>query len=81
MEAYNPHLGYEAEVIQNNMRMVHAVAKKYTVVIGNGLDYDDLVSIGTFGLIEAFRNYDPSRFNGKVTAFSTYAFPMIRWSI
>ncbi|MCY9733138.1 sigma-70 family RNA polymerase sigma factor [Paenibacillus alvei] len=81
MEAYNPHLGYETEVIQNNMKAVHAVANKFRLVIGNGLDYDDLVSIGTLGLIEAFRNYDPTRFNGKVTAFSTYAFPMIRWSI
>ncbi|AVF27107.1 sigma-70 family RNA polymerase sigma factor [Paenibacillus larvae] len=75
---YNPHLGNEGEVIQAYEKMVHSVARKYRSFIGAGLDYDDLVSVGMIGLIQAFRNYDPDRFNGKVTSFSTYAMPMIR---
>lgn len=40
-----------------------------------------MISVGTLGLIQAFRNFDPERFDGKVKSFSTYAFPMIKWSI
>ncbi|NGP62685.1 sigma-70 family RNA polymerase sigma factor [Paenibacillus thiaminolyticus] len=76
MEVYNPHLGYEADVIQNNMGMVHSVANKFRIAIGTGLDYEDLVSVGTLGLIMAFRNFD-----GRVNAFSTYAFPWIKGMI
>ncbi|MBH0341790.1 hypothetical protein ABB08_06020 [Paenibacillus larvae] len=65
-------------MIQAYEKMVHSVARKYRSFIGAGLDYDDLVSVGMIGLIQAFRNYDPDRFNGKVTSFSTYAMPMIR---
>lgn len=78
---YNPHLGYEDEMIPAYEKMVHSVARKYRSCIGAGLDYDDLVSVGMIGLIQAFRNYDPDRFNRKVSSFSTYAFNMIKWSI
>ncbi|WP_390905302.1 sigma factor [Paenibacillus melissococcoides] len=50
------------------MGLVHSVANKFRGVLGNGLDYEDLVSVGTLGLIMAFRNFD-----GRVNAFSTYA--------
>ncbi|WII39683.1 sigma-70 family RNA polymerase sigma factor [Paenibacillus thiaminolyticus] len=76
MEVYNPHLGYEADVIQNSMGMVHSVANKFRGATGTGLDYDDLVSVGTLGLIMAFRNFD-----GRVNAFSTYAYPWIKGMI
>lgn len=78
---YNPHLGYEADVVHDYQRMVHKIANKYRVALNAGLDYDDLISIGTLGLIEAFRNYDPDRFRGKVNSFATYAYPMIQWNI
>lgn len=78
---YNPHLGYEKDVIQENRGMVHQVANRFRKSVSPGIDYDDLVSVGMMGLLEAFRGYNPDRFDGKVTAFSTYAFPMIRWSI
>ncbi|MEK4513616.1 sigma-70 family RNA polymerase sigma factor [Paenibacillus sp. FSL K6-2524] len=78
---YNPHLGYEVDVIRDYEKMVCSVANKYRSSLNAGIDYEDLISVGTIGLIKAFRNYDPDRFNGKVTSFSTYAFPMIKWSI
>ncbi|MEV2286378.1 sigma-70 family RNA polymerase sigma factor [Paenibacillus larvae] len=78
---YNPHLGYEDQIIPAYEKMVHSVARKYLSFTNAGLDYDDLVSVGMIGLIQAFRNYDPDRFNGKVTSFSTYAMPTIKWTI
>lgn len=78
---YNPHLGYEDDVLRENERMVRSVANKFYGSLNSGFDYEDLMSVGTIGLIEAFRNYDPDRFDGKVTSFATYAFPMIKWSI
>lgn len=78
---YNPHLGYEADLLRDYESMVYKIANKYRIALNAGLDYEDLVSIGTLGLIEAFRNYDPDRFHGKVTSFATYAYPMIQWQI
>lgn len=78
---YNPHLGYEADVLHGYEKMVHSVAQKFRASISSGIDYADLVSIGTLGLLTAFRNYDPDRFDGKVTSFATYAYPMIKWEI
>lgn len=78
---YNPHLGYEDEVLQGYEKMVLSVANKFRSSINAGIDYADLVSIGTLGLITAFRNYDPDRFDGRVTSFATYAYPMIKWEI
>lgn len=79
--SYNPHLGYEANVVRDYERMVHSVANKFRRSTNAGVEYEDLVSVGMIGLIEAFRNYDPDRYQGKVTSFGTYAFPMIKWSI
>ena len=57
-------------LIERNLRLVAHVAKKY----GNSnVDQDDLISIGTIGLIKAIDNFDTS-LNVK---FSTYAVPMI----
>ncbi|WP_438349914.1 sigma-70 family RNA polymerase sigma factor [Paenibacillus sp. FA6] len=78
---YNPHLGYCDEVIPKNMGMVHSIANAHRKFINQGVDYEDLVGEGTIGLIKAFHAYDPTKFNGEVTAFSTYAFPMIKWEI
>ncbi|MCI1777164.1 MAG: sigma-70 family RNA polymerase sigma factor [Paenibacillus lautus] len=78
---YNPHLGYEADIVKNYENLVHKVAKRYRVALNAGLDYEDLVSVGTMGLIEAFRKYDPSRFNGAVNSFITLAYPAIQGRI
>ncbi|MEF2969258.1 sigma-70 family RNA polymerase sigma factor [Paenibacillus sp. M1] len=78
---YNPHLGYEADVMREYKKAVHSVANKFRNSLNAGVDYEDLISVGNMGLLQAFRNYDPDRFNGKVNSFLTYAFPMIKWSI
>ena len=53
-------------IIQHNLRLVAHIAKKYYALPG---DQDDLISIGTIGLIKAVRTFDSTR----RARFSTYA--------
>ena len=58
----------QEEFIVNNMNIVKNIASKYyTDKIG--LDYEDLVSYGVMGLIDARKKFDESR----GVKFSTYA--------
>lgn len=54
------------KLIEHNLRLVAHVAKKY---FGNGADQDDLVSIGTVGLIKAVSSFKPD----KGIRLATYA--------
>ena len=51
-------------LVERNLRLVAHIIKKY-----DGEDFDDLVSIGTIGLIKAVNTYNP----GKATRLATYA--------
>lgn len=53
-------------LIERNLRLVAHIAKKYT---GPGFCQDDLISIGTIGLIKAVGTYT----SGKSTRLATYA--------
>lgn len=53
-------------LVEHNLRLVAHVAKKY---YGSGSDNDDLISIGTIGLIKAVSSFDYT----KGTRFATYA--------
>ncbi|MCI8401651.1 MAG: RNA polymerase sporulation sigma factor SigK [Lachnospiraceae bacterium] len=53
-------------LIERNMRLVAHISKKYA---GEGRDPDDLISIGTIGLIKAVNTFDP----GKNSKLATYA--------
>lgn len=53
-------------LIEHNLRLVAHVAKKYQ---GCDEDPDDLISIGTIGLIKAISTFDPCR----TSKLSTYA--------
>lgn len=53
-------------LIEHNLRLVAHVVKKYQ---GVEEDPDDLISIGTIGLIKAITTFDPK----KATRLSTYA--------
>lgn len=55
-----------ARLIEHNLRLVAHVVRKYTVP---GLTQDDLVSVGTLGLIKAVNTYKPD----AKTPLSTYA--------
>ena len=62
------------EKINNNIGLVHAVAKRFN---GRGIDYDDLFQAGCVGLIKAVDNFD----EGRGFQFSTYAVPVIMGEI
>lgn len=53
-------------IIQHNLRLVAHIAKKYCTLPG---DAEDLISIGTIGLIKAVSSFDST----KQVRFSTYA--------
>ncbi len=53
-------------LIERNLRLVAHIVKKYT---NTGKDLDDLISIGTVGLIKAISTYDKK----KGTRLATYA--------
>lgn len=55
-----------SRLIEHNLRLVAHVAKKY---YSSGADSDDLISIGTIGLIKAASSFDYT----KGTRFATYA--------
>lgn len=54
------------KLIEHNLRLVAHIAKKYT---SPGASQDDLISIGTIGLIKAVNTYTASR----ATRLATYA--------
>lgn len=53
-------------LIERNLRLVAHIIKKFD---GTGEEFDDLVSIGTIGLIKAINTYNP----GKAARLATYA--------
>lgn len=81
MIADNPHLGCPLnEFIEKNINMVRKIAHRFTRKCNTLIDFDDLVAIGSIGMIKAYKNYDPTKFE-NVSHFSTYAYPMIEGEI
>lgn len=58
------------KIIEENMGLVRSIAYRFR---DRGTEYDDLVQIGTIGMIKAVRSFDSSR----EVVFSTYAVPLI----
>lgn len=54
------------KLVVSNLRLVAKVARKF---VGRGMDFEDLVQEGNFGLIRASQLFDPD----KGARFSTYA--------
>ncbi len=57
-------------LIRENMGLVRTAATRFQ---GRGIEYEDLLQIGTMGMLRAIRTFDLSR----GTAFSTFAVPLI----
>lgn len=53
-------------LIEHNLRLVAHIAKKY---IQSGIDQDDLISIGSMGLIKAVHTFRPEA--GKLTTYAS----------
>lgn len=64
----------EEELMRENMALVRSIALRF---VGRGQDLEDLVQIGSIGMLKAVRGYDKS----YGTAFSTYAVPLISGEI
>ncbi len=60
----------EAEIVEANAGLVRSLALRFK---GRGIELEDLLQIGTIGLIKAARSFDRDR----GFAFSTYAVPLI----
>ena len=62
----------EAEnfLVENNIGLVRSVVRRF---LNRGCEYDDLIQIGSIGLLKAIKKFDSS-YNVR---FSTYAIPMI----
>ena len=58
------------QLVENNIGLVRSIASRFR---DRGVEYEDLIQIGSIGIIKAIKSFDKS-FN---TAFSTYAVPMI----
>ena len=59
-----------AHLMEANAGLVRGVAARFR---GRGAEFDDLVQIGSIGMLKAIRSFDVTR----GTAFSTYAVPLI----
>ena len=60
----------EALLVEENLGLVRKVARRF---VDRGTEYEDLVQIGTIGMLKAIRSFSLER----GTAFSTYAVPLI----
>lgn len=60
----------EEKIMELNSGLVNGIAHRFK---GRGCEFEDLVQIGSIGLLKAIRSFDLSRGN----AFSTYAVPLI----
>ncbi len=59
-----------AELIRHNTGLIRSIALRFC---DRGVDFEDLMQIGTIGMIKAARSFDTER----GTCFSTYAVPLI----
>ncbi len=61
-------------LIESHLPLVRSVARRYA---GRGADLDDLIQVGSIGLIKAADRFDPKRGN----AFASFATPTIEGEI
>ena len=62
------------QLVERNMGLVKSIALRFR---GRGTEYEDLVQIGTMGMLKAIRSFDAE----KGCVFSTYAVPLITGEI
>lgn len=73
----NPSQDIREKIIIEYAPLVKVVAGRLSMYLGYNVEYDDLVSYGVFGLIDAIDKFDM----GKEVKFETYASLRIRGSI
>ncbi len=73
----NPDLIIREYFIEKYAPLVKYVAGKVAVGMPHNVEYEDLVSYGTFGLLDAIEKFDPT----KEVKFKTYAMTRVRGAI
>lgn len=69
--------GAREALLAEHLNLVHHVARQLSRTLAANADFDELVSAGTMGLMNALDHFDAER----GLAFSTFAVPRIRGSI
>ena len=65
------------ELVTRYLPLIKYVVGRMAITPPAGLDYEDILSFGVFGLLDAVDKFDPS----KGFVFQTYAIPRIRGAI
>ena len=65
------------ELVLKYLPLIKYVVGRMAITPPQGLDYEDLLSFGVFGLLDAVEKFDPT----KGFVFQTYAIPRIRGAI
>jgi RNA polymerase sigma factor for flagellar operon FliA len=65
------------QLLNEHLGLVYFVARQISTGVAKSVEFDELVSAGSFGLINALHSFDPAR----GLAFSTYAAPRIRGAV
>lgn len=65
------------DLVKRYLPLIKYVVGRMSVTPPSGLDYEDILSFGVFGLLDAIDKFDPS----KGFVFQTYAIPRIRGAI
>ncbi len=64
----------KAELVESNMPLIKSIVRRYK---NKQIEYEDLIQLGTLGLIKAVNNFDLK----YGVRFSTYAVPMVAGEI
>jgi RNA polymerase sigma factor for flagellar operon FliA len=75
----NPTKALQRQIIKKYEPLVHKIASGFLHKRPSVLDYDDLISAGTIGLLDAIEKFDP--YNERKAQFQTYATFRVRGSI
>lgn len=70
LSAHNGDKGAREQLVKENMGLVWSIARKFA---GMGQEFDDMVQLGSIGLLKCIDRFDVS----MDVKFSTYAVPMI----
>jgi RNA polymerase sigma factor for flagellar operon FliA len=73
----NPTAEYKEKIVKRFLPLIKYVVGRMAVSAPSGLDYEDLLSFGVFGLLDAVDRFDPS----KGFSFQTFAVPRIRGAV
>ncbi|MDR1376797.1 MAG: FliA/WhiG family RNA polymerase sigma factor [Synergistaceae bacterium] len=75
--ARNPTAEYKEQIVKRYLPLIKYVVGRMAVSAPSGLDYEDLLSFGVFGLLDAIDRFDLS----KGFSFQTFAVPRIRGAV